>query len=168
MTTTGESRPCSCCGESETSAPKGACPACGGAGKPVQSSTMRALLDPRVIGEMNEGAWRFCEAPGCDVVYFSPETAQTFRKSQLTVRVGIKEIEAPHPLCYCFGHSLESLRTEWEATGHLDSVEAIRTAVKEGRCRCDQMNPSGACCLGDVVKAAKKIQESSAPKPGKG
>ena len=61
-------------------------------------------------------------------------------------------------LCYCFGHSVESLRTEWATTGRLDSVEAIRTAVKEGRCRCDQLNPSGTCCLGDVLKAAKKIQ----------
>jgi hypothetical protein len=100
MTTTGEPRPCSCCGESESPAPK------------------------------------------------KPEATQL--------------------LCYCFGHSLESLRMEWEATGRLDSVEAIRTAVKEGRCRCDQMNPSGACCLGDVVKAAKAIQESSVPRPDRG
>ena len=70
-------------------------------------------------------------------------------------------------LCYCFGHSLESLRAEWEATGRLDSVEAIRTAVKEGRCRCDQLNPSGACCLGDVVKAGQVIRGATVPRPGK-
>lgn len=69
-----------------------------------------------------------------------------------------KEVEATPLLCYCFGHSLESLRAEWKANGRLDSVVAIRTAVKEGRCRCDQLNPSGTCCLGDVLKAAKKIQ----------
>lgn len=73
-----------------------------------------------------------------------------------------------HLLCYCFGHSLESLRAEWEATGRLDSVEAIRTAVKEGRCRCDQMNPSGTCCLGEVVKAAQMIREATVPRPGRG
>ncbi len=129
---------------------------------------MRALLDPREVGEMGQGNWRFCATPGCEVVYFSPASGQTFRKNQLTVRVGIKETRAPRPLCYCFGHSLESLRTEWEATGRLDSVEAIRTAVKEGRCRCDQVNPSGACCLGDILKAAKKIQATNAPRPGIG
>ncbi len=66
----------------------------------------------------------------------------------------------PHALCYCFGHSEESLRAEWQATGRLDSVEAIRAAVKEGRCQCEVMNPSGACCLGDVLKVAKAIQTS--------
>jgi len=129
---------------------------------------MRALLDPGAVGGMSQGTWHFCPAPGCEVVYFNPETGQTFRKNQLTVRLGIKETEAPRPLCYCFGHSLESLRAEWETTGRLDSVEAIRTAVKEGRCRCGQMNPSGACCLGDVLKAAQMIKEANAPRPGKG
>jgi hypothetical protein len=79
-----------------------------------------------------------------------------------------KESEPAGLLCYCFGHSLESLRTEWEATGRLDSVDAIRTAIREGRCRCDQMNPSGTCCLGDVVKAAQIIRGSTVPRPGRG
>ena len=79
-----------------------------------------------------------------------------------------KAVETAHLLCFCFGHSLESLRAEWAATGRMDSVEAIRTAVKEGRCRCDQLNPSGACCLGEVLKAAMAIQEASVPRPGKG
>jgi len=77
---------------------------------------------------------------------------------------------APKPtglLCYCFGHSPESLKAEWVATGRLDSVEAIRTALKEGRCRCAELNPSGTCCLGDVVKAARMIRESTVPRPGK-
>ena len=129
---------------------------------------MRTLLEARAGATVEEGPWRFCETPGCEVVYFSPETNRTFHKNQLTVRVGIKETEAPHPLCYCFGHSLESLGAEWEGTGRLDSVEAIRTAVKKGRCRCDQMNPSGACCLGEVMKVAKAIQEASVPRPGRG
>jgi hypothetical protein len=129
---------------------------------------MRALLDPRAGATLIEGTWRFCESPDCEVVYFNLDMGQTFLKHQLTVRVGIKEIEAPRPLCYCFGHSVESLQAEWEATGRLDSVEAIRAAVKEGRCRCDQLNPSGSCCLGEVLKVAKAIQEASAPRPGKG
>ena len=69
-----------------------------------------------------------------------------------------KGVEASPLLCYCFGHSLESLRAEWEATGRLDSVEAIRSAVREGRCRCETLNPSGACCLGDVLGAAQAIR----------
>lgn len=70
-------------------------------------------------------------------------------------------------LCYCFGHSWESLKAEWAATGRLDSVEAIRAAIKEGRCRCAEMNPSGTCCLGEVLEAARKIQGATVPRPGK-
>ncbi len=69
-----------------------------------------------------------------------------------------KRAEATPLLCYCFGHSLESLRAEWEATGRLDSVEAIRSAVREGRCRCEALNPSGTCCLGDVLRAVQAIR----------
>ena len=157
---------CACCGGSAEPAAKATCPACGGAGKPVQPATMKALLDPRLAATVDAGTWRFCEGPACLVVYFNPATGQTFQKAQLKVRVGIKETEAPRPLCYCFGHSLESLQAEWETTGRLDSVDAIRAAVKEGRCQCDRLNPSGACCLGDVMKAAQQI--ASAPRPGKG
>jgi hypothetical protein len=71
-------------------------------------------------------------------------------------------------LCYCFGYSQESLKAEWVATGRLDSVEAIRAAIKEGRCRCAEMNPSGTCCLGDVLEAVREIQGATAPRPGRG
>lgn len=157
----GEPKACGCCGGSPAPAPEAACPACGQAGKPVQPSTLKALLEASARADVDEGPWRFCGTPTCDLVYFNPVTGRTFRKDRLTVRVGLKEAEAPRPLCYCFDHSFESLRTEWEATGRLASVEAIRTAVKEGRCRCDTLNPSGACCLGDVLKAAQAIQAAS-------
>ncbi len=127
----------------------------------MQPSTLKALLEVSARTEVDAGPWRFCGAPACDLVYFNPVTGRAFRKDRLTVRVGAKETEAPRPLCYCFGHSLESLRTEWATTGRLDSVEAIRAAVKEGHCRCDTLNPSGACWLGDVLKAAQAIQAAS-------
>jgi hypothetical protein len=156
---------CTCCGGSAAPAAMAACPACGEAGKRVQSATLKALLPPGLAATLGEEPWRFCESPACAVVYFDPESRRTFPKSQVTVRVGIKETAAPRPLCYCFGHSLESLQAEWEATGRMDSVAAVRAAVKEGHCRCDQANPSGACCLGDLLKAAQQI--ASAPRPGR-
>ncbi len=146
---------CDCCGE-VPAAEAAPCPGCGGAGRVVGTPTLRALLAPRWAGEVPRGPWRFCASPACDLVYFGP--AGTYRKDQLRVRVGLKETEAPRPLCYCFGHSAESLRADWQATGRLDAVEEIRAAVKEGRCRCDVENPSGACCLGDVLKVAGAIQ----------
>lgn len=161
MNAIGETRACGCCSGSSAPPLTVACPACGQAGKPVQPSTLKGLLEISARTEVDEGPWRFCGTPACDLVYFNPATGRAFRKDRLTVRVGLKETEAPRPLCYCFGHTVESLRTEWETTGRLASVEAIRAAVKEGLCRCETLNPSGACCLGEVLKAAQAIQAAS-------
>jgi hypothetical protein len=35
----------------------------------------------------------------------------------LRIRVGIKENEPAIPICYCFGHTIDSVRAEIEATG---------------------------------------------------
>ena len=149
---------CGCCGGGEAPTEAAACPACGQPGRSVPLRTLQALLAHHSDVALPEGPWRFCDSPACEVVYFGDRAAPVFRKNQLTVRVGIKETAPPHPLCYCFGHSEESLRAEWQATGRLESVESLRVAVKEGRCRCDVKNPSGACCLGDILKAAKAIR----------
>jgi hypothetical protein len=79
------------------------------------------------------------------------------RAGSVKVRVGVKVTDPPRPICYCFGHTVESLREEVATTGLSKAVGALQAAVKAGTCRCDVMNPSGRCCLGDVVKALKVI-----------
>ena len=150
---------CSCCGGAEEAPAAPPCPGCGQAGRPVQALTLKALLAPPLGEALGAGPWSFCATPACAVVYFD-EAGHAFRKDQLRVRVGLKETEAPRPLCYCFGLSEEGLRAEWAATGRLDSVAALRLAVKEGRCRCEVENPSGACCLGEVLKATRAFGAS--------
>ena len=133
------------------------CPTCGEHGKPVEPETLRALLQPNLQSQVRDESYRFCKSTTCPVVYFLPGTSQTFVREDLTVRVGVKEASAPRPLCYCFGHSEESLHEEWIRTGKSTAVVAIQAAVKAGTCRCEVMNPQGNCCLGDVVKALKAV-----------
>jgi hypothetical protein len=45
-----------------------------------------------------------------NIVYF--DNGQTFPKSQLNVAVGVKETQGERPLCYCFGHSVATLKEE--------------------------------------------------------
>ena len=137
------------------------CPWSGSAGKPVKPLTLHALLKPELREQVRDEVYRFCGDPTCELVYYSQDGKQTFTKSDLTVRVGVKEQAAPRPLCYCFGHSVETLRQEWESTGGITAIEAIKAEVKAGTCRCDVTNPSGGCCLGEVIKAAKDIQSES-------
>ena len=150
-----------CCPPPASHNEEAVCPACGHPGKPVAPETIRALLQPDLQAQVQDATYRFCASSTCLVVYFLPGTSQVFVRDQLTVRVGVKETSAPRPLCYCFGHSAESLREEWLRTGKSTAVAAIQAAVRAGICRCQVTNPQGNCCLGDVVQALQAIQAIS-------
>ncbi|HUY90101.1 MAG TPA: mercuric transporter MerT family protein [Pirellulales bacterium] len=104
-------------------------------------------------------AWRFCDSPDCDVVYFSEDNDAVFTKSQLKVSVGIKETTGERPLCYCFGHSVASIKNELRTRGHSGALDDIRVKMKDPGCRCESENPSGSCCLGSVAKGIQIAQE---------
>lgn len=133
------------------------CPFSGTKGRPVKALTLRALLKPHLKDKVRDEVYRFCGDPSCEVVYFTADGRESFIKGDLAVRVGIKERETPRPLCYCFGHSVESIQAEYAASGACTAVEAIRAQVKAGMCHCEITNPGGACCLGDVLKAVKEV-----------
>lgn len=121
----------------------------------MPSHTLRSRIRGE-IGPVGDGeGWRFCESAHCPVVYFRPG-GRTILKDALKVRVGIKENGPPRPLCYCFGHSVESIREEIARTGRSSVVQAISARVKAGECQCEVLNPRGSCCLGDVNRAVQE------------
>ena len=144
------------------------CPNCGTTGKTVKPVTLRALLKEQYASEIaveetgdceagcqpskgNTG-WRFCASSDCDVVYFGEQNGITFTKDQLTVEVGVKETTGERPLCYCFSHSVASIKQELQARGSSEALEDIRAKMKNTGCSCEVTNPSGSCCLGAVAK----------------
>ncbi|MBI2481117.1 MAG: cation transporter [Planctomycetia bacterium] len=158
------------------------CPLCEKKAKRVSIVTLAALLEDDLAREFGGGdhsccgsnwddretggsppsgdtGWRFCESQDCNVVYFSEEGDTTFTKSQLKVPVGIKEKTGERPLCYCFGHSVASIKEELRTKGRSDALEDIRAKMKDPGCRCETENPSGACCLGSVSKGLKIAQD---------
>ncbi len=165
------------------------CPSCGTKGKRVGLATLRALLKEEFAHEFggeqascdaksNGGSgcsplggdtgWRFCDSQECDVVYFSETSDRTFLKSHLQVAVGVKERAGDRPLCYCFGHSVASIKEELHTKGRCDALADIRANMKDPGCRCETENPSGACCLGSVTKgiqiAQKELGMTTAPR----
>ena len=100
----------------------------------------------------------FCDAPDCDTVYVSALGDHLITKDQLTIRVGIKETEDPIPLCYCFGYDRKTIRDDIRRTGDTEIQRTITERVKAGECRCEETNPSGACCLGSVARAIQHAQ----------
>lgn len=122
------------------------CPVCGQECAAVSARTIAHHIRASWSWKPNAGSYYFCEAPGCDVVYFGAE-GSTIVRSQLRTRVGVKETEDDSLLCYCFGVGKADLQRD----------PAIRDFVveqtKAGHCSCDTSNPSGRCCLKDFPKA---------------
>jgi len=133
------------------------CPKCGNEGTSVKPLTLRALLNDDFVDNVADAEYRFCHATDCDVVYYG--NGQTFTKSQLNVPVGIKETTGERPLCYCFGHSVASIKRELQTKGHSDALDDIRRKMENPGCRCETENPSGLCCLGSVTKGITTAQE---------
>ncbi|MBS1985890.1 MAG: cation transporter [Bdellovibrionales bacterium] len=157
------------------------CPSCGKKGKRVSATTVRTLLKDEYASEPTVGplasceptgngstgcppltgdtGWRFCDSPDCDVVYFAEDSKTIFTRIQLRVSVGVKEKTGERPLCYCFGHTVASIKKTILTTGRSDALEDIRAKMKDPGCRCETENPSGSCCLGSVAKGIKIAQE---------
>lgn len=132
------------------------CPVVGKRGKPVPLVTLRSLVLPEYAAAVEGREWFFCDRSDCEVVYFTHD-GRTIKKNALKVRVGFKEKEAPRPVCYCFGHTVESIRQEIEKTGRSTVVASIRKKVEAGECSCEVLNPKGTCCLGDVNNTVKEV-----------
>lgn len=146
-----------CCSPSTETPHKPVCPVSGDVGKPVTIVTLQSLLTAAAAETLDLGrAFYFCPGSQCDVVYFSKGSAQVFKKADVRVRVGQKETSSPRPVCYCFGHSYESIKAEIEQRGTSTVVDDIKAKMKSPGCACEVKNPQGSCCLGNVTQAIKK------------
>lgn len=133
----------------------GVCLQCGKKGKSVSTLTVKSLV--REHTRVSAATYFFCRTPQCEAVYFCE--GGVFRKPDLKVRVGLKETEDPVPLCYCFDYTRADIRKEVDEHGSTDIPERIKKEVQAGYCACEVKNPSGSCCLGDIMRA---IQEARA------
>lgn len=142
--------------------PRYGCVSCGRASRPVTLKTMLLMLKPEEFDRIDDGEHHFCPDPECRVVYFTVSGNQTFTSENLRVRVGLKERTDPIPLCYCFGFDEADVREEVESIGRTSIPQRIAELLKQKMCACPARNPSGACCLGEVTKAVKRLLANAA------
>lgn len=110
------------------------------------------------MNRFDQGAFRFCADPSCAVVYFD-DHGTLFTTPDIRVPVWQKRPVGNRMVCYCFGEREDAIREEIRQQGRSDAVERVRSHIVAKRCACEIRNPKGACCLGDVTAAVKRVSE---------
>ena len=126
------------------------CPASGTAGVAVGWVTVAAQLR---VPLPPKRSFFLCKDPACPVVYFSDQGAP-FEREALHVDPGFKR-PGDGPVCYCFGHLESNVRGEVASTGSSTVVDAIRERIRSDGCACEARNPTGRCCLPDVIRLVR-------------
>jgi hypothetical protein len=108
-------------------------------------------------------SYRFCASVGCDVAWFGETTGHPIPMSACRVRIGQKETAADRPLCYCFGYAQADVARDVAVRGTSTIPDVIAEHCRNGRDRCPETNPQGACCLGNVRAAMKRASSTDAP-----
>jgi hypothetical protein len=120
------------------------CKVCAGESHKVRQVTLgnhvKEISWPLVWDE----GFYFCESSDCP-------------KEDIKTRVGIKETEAPVPVCYCMNVLEETILKEIVVKRCCDSLEDIKeyTKARTGKL-CHITNPSGKCCGGHVAAVIEK------------
>ena len=92
------------------------CAVSGSPGVAVDRLTVKALLTEYALRRLYPGEYRFCPDAGCAVVYFTADGRQ-FTTAEVRVPVWQKLPFGERPICYCFGESEASIRSEFESAG---------------------------------------------------
>ncbi|CAN5705975.1 MAG: copper chaperone Copz family protein [Pyrinomonadaceae bacterium] len=136
------------------------CTNCESQSRPVSRKTVLLMLKPHLLEEAMTGTYSFCSTRGCPVVYFEEQGSHRFTTDDLRIPVGMKAKIDPIPLCYCFGFDESHIRDEISCSGATTIPDRISMLIREGLCACESRNPAGVCCLGEVNRAAKRLNAS--------
>lgn len=121
------------------------CPVCG---TPARTVPMSTVARHCVAPPEWEQAW-FCAAASCLAVYFS-ESGEHVNRTDTRTTVFQKGTDPARTVCYCFGHSVADVLRASRPDGGNPLVDEITAACRRGLDRCEEMNPQGRCCLGNV------------------
>jgi hypothetical protein len=64
-------------------------------------------------------------------------------------------------ICFCFKHSKQSLFDSIQSNTEEDIINDIKKKMKDSGCFCEISNPSGKCCMADVMGFIKQHKEIS-------
>ena len=136
------------------------CPVCGQRGKPVDTQTIKGVLSTTLVIIQPDNPYLYCRTEDCRIVYFHNDGEQIIEESDLRVKAYHKSPrEDQTPICFCFNHSVGDLKQDYlESQGKI-IIDRINLGIQKGQCGCDIRNPEGVCCLGNVRRHIKKLEE---------
>jgi len=140
-----------------------ACPDCGTKGRKVEPLTLESLLNGGAKTRLNGASdFRFCKSEACDVAYYHEGGDIRFVAADLRVPIFQKSTDPSRFVCYCFEHRVADIEDEVARTGTSLVPDRITEKCRQGLDRCAEMNPQGACCLGNVRQVVKAATRDSA------
>jgi len=151
-----------CCPTPDIATPsnQSVCPRDGSKGKPVKLITLKSLLQPVALEQLDpQQPYFFCAHTDCPIVYFS-ELGQEFTTADVKVSVFQKDQRDAVPVCYCFGWSRQRIQEEIEREGKSRAIASITAHIKAKRCGCEVNNPQGLCCLTNVRSVIQAVMST--------
>lgn len=136
------------------------CPLCGKKGKTVTQVTIESLVKNDLIKELKStSGFKFCKERECELAYYNSQTNEIINKEDLTVSVGQKETCPERLLCYCFNHSAKDIEGDVIKNNKSTIFNDIKDKCKEEKDKCEENNPQGSCCLGNVSAVIKETEK---------
>lgn len=132
------------------------CPTCAAPGE----AALRVAFEAHAPAEARRAlaaSTYFCPTPSCPVAYFDAFEA-VVPVAALAGPVWPKDPAAP--LCSCFGLTLEDVEAD-VADGTPHRIRALLAKSKSPAARCEELSPTGRCCLPEVQRSYFKLRGGS-------
>lgn len=137
------------------------CPLCKKKGLKVKNITLQSLLLDSLTKKLErKGEYFWCNSNSCEVSYFSAQSVNYFRVSDLKVVATVKDLSLEVTTCYCFNHTRKSILNEIMETGKSTVIDDIKAKMKDPGCFCEKSNPQGSCCLSVNISWLSEIKRT--------
>lgn len=138
------------------------CPNCGEDGTFVDIVTVKSLVKEQFQTKIAfDEDYKFCKSPDCNIVYFSNDSDHYFQTEDLKEKATLKDRGLDVKVCYCFGHTRQTVLSEIQKTEHSSVLQDIKAKMKDPGCFCERSNPQGTCCLGNVSSWIKETKSNT-------
>lgn len=136
------------------------CPQSGTKSGRIQRLTVEHLIKPELFGSISESQYYYCADADCPIVYFTQDSSGTFTKGDLQVALFDKDPGSEVNVCYCFDWTRGRITEEINSTGNSTAFDEISKELNADKCECESKNPKGVCCLGDINRFVKEVENA--------